>query len=95
MKCGECDHFVRGVKVRASYSGRCKHGYLTCISENSRACKRCFKPKCMTNADRIRAMSDEELATWLYHGQDRDIGSLNKAEISDWLQQPCGGADHE
>ena len=42
-----------------------------------------------TNADRIRAMSDEELARWLeYEGGGacaEMCGWLN------WLQQPCGG----
>ena len=39
-------------------------------------------PKSVTNADRIRTMSDEELAKWLSH----DIPSK---EWLEWLQQPA------
>ena len=42
-----------------------------------------------SHGDRIRDMSDEELAAWLYRDQDKDIAALNKAEISDWLSQPA------
>ena len=43
-----------------------------------------------TNADRIRAMSDEELAMLLYEiGYDGGWGALEGT--LDWLQQPCGG----
>ena len=41
-----------------------------------------------TNADRIRAMSDEELAKWLYKffwGRHKDITPFN---IEKWLRQP-------
>ena len=43
-----------------------------------------------TNADRIRAMSDEELAMLLYEiGYDGGWGALEGT--LEWLQQPCGG----
>ena len=43
-----------------------------------------------TNADRIRAMSDEELAMCLYEiGYDGGRGSLEGT--IDWLKKPCGG----
>jgi len=38
--------------------------YSSCTTENSRGCKN-FTKKIVTNADRIRAMSDEELAAIL------------------------------
>ena len=50
-----------------------------------------------TNADRIRAMSEEELAEFLRYGIDRDaygtmvIGKdliFSKADMICWLQQP-------
>lgn len=45
------------------------------------------KPKVITNADRIRAMSNEELAKWLEYE-----GGGACAEVCgwlDWLQQPA------
>lgn len=46
-------------------------------------------PDIITNADRIRAMSDEELAKWLEYK-----GGGACAEVCgwlEWLQQPCEG----
>jgi hypothetical protein len=55
-----------------------------------------FKPKPKTNADRIRAMSDEELADVVANG----VGCVRKAPhcmeedctpcILQWLKQPVG-----
>ena len=39
-----------------------------------------------TNADRIRAMSDEELAEFLI-----DLADDGNIRIREWLQQPAGG----
>ena len=57
-----------------------------------------YKPQ--TNADRIRAMSDEELADVVANG----VGCVRKAPhcmdddctpcIRKWLQQPAEGDDH-
>ena len=44
------------------------------------------KPK--TNADRIRAMSDEELADMLYETDSR-IGNADLDEWLEWLKQPA------
>lgn len=58
----------------------------------------CYKDKPKTNADRIRAMSDEELEKFIYrihrHWDDGEsiicIGNKNlhdsKEDIADWLQ---------
>ena len=44
----------------------------------------------MTNADRIRSMSDDELAMLLYEiGYDGGWGALEGT--LEWLKQPCGG----
>lgn len=44
----------------------CKHDKGKCVGSSRRGChKNCFEPREMTNADRIRAMSDEELAAFL------------------------------
>lgn len=42
----------------------------------------------MTNADRIRAMSDEELADFLI-----DLADDGNLKIREWLQRPCGEED--
>ena len=48
----------------------------------------------MTNADRIRAMSDDELAKWLYHFLwDKDYIFLRS--IEEFLKQPAEEDDHD
>ena len=51
----------------------------------------------ITNADRIRAMSDEELCNWLFQRDCTNIaafleyggmGVMNAVQLLDWLQQP-------
>ena len=47
------------------------------------------KPK--TNADRIRAMSDEELAAWYCHDRDCracEFGASDGCHLLDWLKAP-------
>lgn len=44
------------------------------------------KPTPLTNADRIRAMTDEELAEWLFHAWHKSWYTLQ--EWSDWLKSP-------
>ena len=65
------------------------------------------KPKPMTNADRIRAMSDEELALWIcgvYDIEEENGKFINGIiipgyaphDIEEWLQEPAGEEDkHE
>jgi len=49
---------------------------------------RMYKPTVITNADRIRAMSDEELAQFIWN---RDIFTVNREkcckDILDWLKE--------
>ena len=62
-----------------------------CVFEKTEAnCRGCFegshyKPKPLTNADRIRAMTDEELCSFLYW--DADGSGKAKQEWLDWLKQ--------
>lgn len=47
-----------------------------------------YRVEIKTNADRIRAMSDEELADWLnkfFWGRRKDISPFNSEK---WLKQP-------
>lgn len=77
-----------------------------CVFEKTEAnCRGCFegshyKPKQITNADRIRSMTDEELADWLgvyCNGQTAqevgkpcvsDMGSCEECWL-EWLRQEC------
>lgn len=52
--------------------------------------RRCVDCEHMTNADRIRSMTDEELAMCLYEiGYDRGWGAPEGT--LEWLQQPVEG----
>ena len=44
----------------------------------------------LTNADRIRSMSDEELAEFLI-----DLADDGNLRIREWLQQPAEEDDHD
>ncbi len=51
-----------------------------------------FKPKPQTNADRIRSMTDEELAEWLDGGfRDADWCDISKFSNYDCMEVPCFG----
>lgn len=50
-----------------------------------------FKPKPKTNADRIRAMSDEELEAFLIEVDLERAGSPFITEWGKWLKQPAEG----
>lgn len=54
----------------------------------------------ITNADRIRSMSDEELCNWLFQRDCTNIaafleyvgiGVMNAVQLLDWIQQPAEG----
>ena len=74
---------------------------------NQLPCRNCFGTEHwepMTNAQRIRAMTDEELAVRLCGTcpnldapcPEKEDGEPDcKRCWLDWLKQPCGGADHE
>ena len=77
------------------------HGFITTTYENGQTSAIC--PVCggigsheiqMTNADRIRSMSDEELAEFLYQvGYDNGWGLEEYA--LEWLQMPAEEDKHE
>ena len=57
-----------------------------------------YRRKKQTNADRIRAMSDEELCNWLFQRDCTNIaaflehggmGVMNAVQLLEWLQQPA------
>ena len=56
-----------------------------------------YRTEPITNADRIRAMSDEELCNWLFQRDCTNIaaflehggmGVMNAVQLLDWLQRP-------
>ena len=68
--------------------------------------RRCVDCEHMTNADRIRSMSDEELALWIcgvYDIEEENGKFINGIiipgyaphDIEEWLQQPAEEADNE
>lgn len=74
----------------------CKHDKGKCVGVSRRAShKNCFEKKTMTNADRIRAMSDEELAIELGIKQCpdkerwKDCSGDCEACWLEWLMEPA------
>jgi hypothetical protein len=72
--------------------GKKKYGYLCdgCIHDPDAMDK--YEP--MTNADRIRAMSDEELSVFLWEFEKEEIArateyALERRKITEWLKQPA------
>lgn len=75
--------------------------------KNQWVCHRCGRTKPMrttvTNADRIRVMSDEELAEFLWDFNLSDVSTVKMGEfgphmfryrLKEWLQQPAEEVDH-
>lgn len=60
IKCKDCRDFVPAPNL--PHKGVCKRMVLRCDPDEIRGCG-CFYPA--SNADRIRGMTDEELAEWL------------------------------
>ena len=57
-----------------------------------------YRTEPITNADRIRAMSDEEMCNWLFQRDCTNIaafleyggiGVMNAVQLLEWLQQPA------
>ena len=71
----------------------CKHDKGKCVGSSRRGShKNCFEPREMTNADRIRAMSDEELALQFGANCPKENRRACDRVCSkcwlEWLQQP-------
>lgn len=76
----------------------CKHDKGKCVGSSRRGGhKNCFEPREMTNADRIRRMTDEELAEFIEKCEaagyeDSSIAwreSGGTMDTLDWLQKPA------
>ena len=90
IKCGSC--------IGKTLCGEPEDTALVCVDR--------VVGKPMTNAERIRAMSDEELALWICgvydieeeHGKFINgiiIPGYAPHDIEEWLQQPAEEDDHE
>ena len=78
--CIMCKH-----EGRAIFDGCCECEY----PENSDDPPTKYEPKPMTNADRIRRMTDEELADWVWGAETagRAYGPRGKKAWLDWLRE--------
>lgn len=85
VDCWECVNFYE-----CNYSGILT-GRLTSCPE--------YKQKPMTNADRIRSMTDEELCDWVSDGCPQDECDSSIIDCwtcwMRWLKQPAEEADHD
>ena len=88
IKCGSC--------IGKALCGEPEDTALVCVDR--------VIGKPMTNADRIRAMTDEELAEFLWDFNLADVSTGKMGEfgphmfryrLKDWLQQPAEEADHD
>ena len=85
MKCRECPDYAKCVKESN-------------LKIKRKRCKEAKTKYVMTNADRIRSMTDEELAE-LIVVKVKDIHHQGMRELAysawlKWLQQPAEGDDH-
>ena len=76
----------------------CKHDLGKCLGVSRRGRhNNCFEPKVMTNADRIRSMSDEELAEFIKNIKVRaalckavkNNDAFEELCSAEWLKQPA------
>lgn len=76
----------------------CKHDKGKCVGSSRRGGhKNCFEPREMTNADRIRQMTDKELAEFIEKCEDAGYNDSSIArdkndqlmDMLDWLKQPA------
>ena len=94
-----CKKKIENVKKHHILSGKRLEGYeeaMLCVMSYLH-CKK-ERSVDMTNADRIRAMSNEEMCNWLFQRDCTNIaaffepggmGVMNAVQLLDWLQQPA------
>lgn len=71
----------------------CKHDKGKCVGVSRAGSHRCcFEQKEMTNADRIRAMSDEELAKWLLDMMSHKVACFGEGAFP---YTPCRNEEHD
>lgn len=114
-KCGSCCHFktigdtAAGECLQKPYNDSVVHDpkHPHWIVQRSRIKCPLYNAKPQTNADRIRAMNDEELAVWMTSIRLDTINEMckkfdveiemptptfeNTADVCEWLKQPAEG----
>lgn len=80
VMCADCKHF----SAETCYCKRSKVTVCSCYG-----C--CEGARTVTNADKIRALSDDELAEWMSHEPQPGCGCLECWQI--WLQQPANAGE--
>ena len=82
-----------------SLCDRCTAGMGCCLNYLGAACKRYRDRECPdvqpTNADRIRAMSDEELIDFFRSKEAFFLMYLSQEGIADWIDEPYKPAPEE
>lgn len=87
-KCGDCVHFVSTKTHRSESRGYCERGRLSCMYRSSRACVRGYEPLAperLSRGERIRRMTDAELADWLMSipGADDSLDFCQRPECEE------------
>lgn len=93
-KCGECAHFHPGEDRRHPAIGFCDLGYRSCRSRSSKACRCGFEEAVLpvpTRADRVRAMTDEQLADAILDipGLDTELDFCRKTDCEEAEKGEC------
>lgn len=87
-KCGDCAHFVSTKTNRSESRGYCERGRLSCMYRSSKACVRGYEPLAperLSRGERIRRMTDTELADWLMSmpGMDNCLDFCTRPECEE------------
>lgn len=92
--CRECLHFHAGEDRRHPAMGFCDLGYRSCRAKSSAACRCGFEaavPPVPTRADRVRAMTDEQLADAILDipGLDTELDFCRKVDCEEAEKGEC------
>ena len=86
--CGNCANYRKETNTFSDECGRCVAAKL---ENGEHTDPSHWKPFPMSNADRIRAMTDEELEAFLIDVDLDKAGSPFITEWGKWLKQPAEG----
>ena len=95
---------MKNIKCRSCFFYRNEWCEKIVDSPDPEEARDCAYFREMTNADKIRSMSDEELAEFLWNFNLADVSTDKLGEfgphmfryrLKEWLQQPAEEDDHE
>lgn len=92
--CRECAHFHAAGTLKHPALGECDRGYRSCRSRSSAACRCGFEaavPPVPTRGDRVRAMTDEQLADAILDipGLDIELDFCRKEDCEEAEKGEC------